>query len=318
MFKYKRMLQLIADDRERFVTPFFATYDNFEIVKKRVQIGDYIISENNKIIAAIERKSWVDLAASIKDGRAANINKMISLREQTGCKLLYLIEGHARNAPTRKFARIPYKNLQAHLDHLIMRDDVCVIYSTNPEDSAARLVEFMNNYITLAPKIAPILEPVGGATNEMDILSIVVPKTDLEIIYALWSSVTNITSKTASLFVDKYHISDLFLGKINAATIATMRYPNGTIIGKRAAKIVACADADNVSNHSVYCRLMAEIPGLTKKTAAIILTKIKFIDLLSGKMTVAEIADIKKSEKSRIGPAVAGRIYKFLVNVVKD
>lgn len=318
---YKKMLKLTVDDRERFVIPFFKeTYTDIEIEVKRIQIGDFVISKNDKILFAIERKSWSDLSASIKDGRKENIKKLKILREQTGCKLLYLMEGKARFEEDKRIGRIPYKSLQAHLDHIMIRDDIYVIHSNNEEDSANRLVEFMTNYLTL-----PYEKIIGGkeivieqepqeSNNDMNILTVVVPKTELEIIYNIWSEVPNVTSKTASLFIEaKYHISDLFLGNITKADISTMKYPNGTIIGARSTKIIKVVDNENANNYKYYCNIMAAVPGITKKTAAVILTKVTFNDLIKGTLSLKELADIKKTAKSRIGKSSADKIYKFLV-----
>jgi ERCC4-type nuclease len=307
------MLKLIVDDRENAVIPYFKKYDNFTIQVQRIQIGDYVITQNDRILFCIERKSWADLAASIKDGRSTNINKMISLREQTGCKLLYLLEGKSRYAATKKFGRIPYKNLQSHLDHLVMRDNVFVIHANDQEDSVNRLTEFMTNYLSLQVPNTEIAV-IGGTNtdNKLKILTAVVPKTDAEIISNMWSAIPNITEKTAALF-SEYHISDLFLGNVDKSTIAQMRYPNNSIIGKRSEKIIKVIDNANTNNFKVYCNILSEIPRITKKTAALILLKVKFNDLIAGKLSIGEIAVIKKTENRTIGIASAEAIYKFLV-----
>lgn len=313
------VLKLLIDDRERSVIPFFKNeYMDIEIEVKRIQIGDYVIMQGDHILFSVERKSWVDLSASIKDGRTKNVDKLISLREQTGCKILYLIEGKARNAPTKRFARIPYKSLQSHLDHLIMRNNIFIIYSNNAEDSVARLIEFCTNYLSLNIKggdkeIADQNELVTKV-NEMSLLTTTVKKTDLQIIYNLWSQIPNITTKTASLFIDKYHISDLFLGNISKEEISTMRYPNGTIIGKRAAKILAVCDNDNHENYKHYCNILAELPMITKKTASKILLQVTFNDLLRGELSEVELENIEKMPGVRVGKTAAANIYKYLVS----
>jgi ERCC4-type nuclease len=314
------VLKLLIDDRERAIIPFFKNeYQDIEIEVKRIQIGDYVIMQDDHILFAIERKSWVDLSASIKDGRTKNIDKLISLREQTGCKILYLIEGKTRNAPTTRFARIPFKSLQSHLDHLTMRDNIFMIYSSNAEDSAARLIEFCTNYLSLNITGGKEIftdqdeEIVTNGINEMSLLTTTVKKTNLQIIYNLWSQIPNITTKTASLFIDKYHISDLFLGNISKEEISTMRYPNGTIIGKRATKIIAVKDNDNIANYKHYCNILAELPMITKKTAAKILLNVTFNDLLRGELSEAEIENIEKMPGVRIGKTAAANIYKYLV-----
>ena len=334
------MYKLIVDDREQAVIPFFKeSYQDIEVEVKRIQIGDYVIMKDNKIIFAIERKSWIDLSGSIKDGRKENVNKLISLREQTGCKLLYLIEGRARFAPTKKFSRIPYKNLQVHLDHLMVRDNIFMIYSDSAEDTTSRLIEFITNYISLGAvdvtmdtnsAIDDVSMTGGESSNsseiitddviiekldEMSILTSVIPKTDLQIMYNLWSAIPQITLKTASLFIDaNIHISELFIGKISSSEISVMRYASGTIIGTRANKIIKIRDNENVDNYKHYCNILAELPMITRKTASLILMKVTFNDLLRKKLSIQEIADIRKTPRSKIGITAATNIYKFLIN----
>lgn len=328
-------LKLTIDARERAVIPFFKEENpNIDLEVKQIQIGDYAISHGNNILFCIERKSWRDLSGSIKDGRIENVNKLISLREKTNCKLFYLIEGRARNAPNKRFARIPYKSLLSHLDHLMFRDNIHIIYSNDEEDTAVRLIELCNSYLTLnikpaiggcgvsldgaegvpASSVENPTEIADGASTNIALLTTVIPKTDLQIIYNLWCAIPQVTTKTAALFIDaNYHISDLLLGKITKETISTMRYSNGTIIGKRADKIIKIKDSDDMANYKHYCNIIAEIPGVTKKTAMIILMKATFNELISGHLSINELSLIKKTEKSKIGDSVAKKIYKFLV-----
>jgi ERCC4-type nuclease len=317
-------LKLVVDDRERAVIPFFKDeYEDIEIEVKRIQIGDYVIMQGDHILFAIERKSWVDLSASIKDGRTKNVDKLISLREQTGCKIFYLIEGKTRSAPTKRYARIPFKSLQTHLDHLMVKNNIFMVYSSNAEDSAVRLIEFCTNYLSLNITGGKNIftdrdeEIVTNGINEMSLLTTTVKKTDLQIIYNLWSQIPNITSKTATLFIEKYHISDLFLGNISKDEISTLKYPNSTIIGKRAAKIIAVQDNDNHQNYKHYCNILAELPMITKKTAAKVLLEVTFNDLLRGELSEETIANIQKTPKVKVGKAAAANIYKFLVSTKK-
>lgn len=315
------VLKLIIDDRERAIIPFFKNeYENIEIEVKRIQIGDYVIMQGDKILFCIERKSLTDLSASIKDGRTKNVDKLIALREQTGCKVLYLIESQKiRYKSSKRFARIPFKNLQSKIDHLIMRDNIFIIHSTNEEDTVARLIEFCTNYLSLniigGDKEIFTNKDEEDVIDEINLLTVTTKKTDLQIIYNLWSQIPNITTKTASLFIDKYHISDLFLGNISKEEISTMRYPNGTIIGKRATKILAVIDNDKYENYKHYCNILAELPMITKKTAAKILLQVTFNDLLSGFLSETEIENIQKTPNVRVGKTAAANIYKYLVSV---
>lgn len=342
-------LKLLIDDRERAIIPYFSNeYQDIGIEVKRLFIGDYAIVYENQVIVTIERKTWDDLAASIKDTRIENIEKLKTLRKATDCKIIYLIEGKPRHKDTRKFARIPYKNLLAHLDHIMIRDNVHIVYSDNEEDSAKRLIDLCKNCLTLdlhyivygsgekmdidtvfidlteneigesscgatsAQYIHDINE--DGALNGLTMLTTSIPKTDLQIIYNIWCCVPYVTTKTASLFIDAgFHISDLICGRITKAQISTMRYKNGTIIGNRADKIIQLAK-DDASNYKHYVNILAEIPRITKKTAILILVNMTFKELIMGEIPETEIANIEKTEKTKIGKAAAANIYKFLVD----
>jgi ERCC4-type nuclease len=318
---------LTIDARERAVIPFFKeSYQDIELDVKQIQIGDYIISQNNKILMAIERKSWRDLSGSIKDGRIENVNKLMSLRDKTDCKLIYLIEGKARCAPQKRYARIPYKSLLAHLDHLMIRDNIHIIYSNDEEDTSVRLIELCANYLTLnirnttdamdVDQESPAQNEQTAQNEQMQLLTTVIPKTDLQIIYNLWAAIPQITTKTATLFIEGgYHISDIFTDRLTKVDISLLQYTNGTIIGKRADKIIKIKDVDDHTNYKHYCNIIAEIPGVTKKTASKILLKANFKELVMGNLTIEEIASIKKTEKSNIGISSASKIYKFLVKI---
>ncbi len=92
-------------------------------------VGDYIImlpSKYNpevKIVAAIfERKTWKDLAASIKDQRAVRQHsQMENMRRKKGCFLYYIIEGNLSYAPDTEIARVPFNKLHAKIRCMSLR-----------------------------------------------------------------------------------------------------------------------------------------------------------------------------------------------------
>lgn len=312
-------VKLIIDDREKATVGYFdvgktgAGSRAFDIEVKRIHVGDYAICDDGAVVAIIERKTWKDLAASFKDGRKENVNNLLELRKSQDCCIFYLIEGPARASPTTKFGRIPYKNLQAHLDHLMLRDGIGVLHSKNEQDTAARLQEFCQNYTTLrATRVreTKAKNPTsGGRDDPDDPLTTRTPKSDMRIIYDMWCSVPHITNVTASLFIDKYSLADLILGKISKDDIYTMRYPSGAILGKRAEKIIKIADHD--SNTARYSKILECIPGVSKTVAVKVLEKYSMQELLTS-TTASDIAEIKKTSKLRIGPKVAERIVYYL------
>ena len=147
---------ILADTRERAVLPFItasidAVKEKLEInfVVEQINTGDYIIASNDQILLCVERKTHEDLAASLKDGRYQNKEKMIDYREKTGCKLMFIIEGKVNPSPEKRFARIPYKYLKAAEDHLMLRDNIFVVYS----ESLAQTAKFLVDYALVYAKI---------------------------------------------------------------------------------------------------------------------------------------------------------------------
>lgn len=295
------MLKIVVDDREQVTKPFFVNID-IEVEHRRLTYGDYAIFFGDTLLFTIERKTWKDLAASIKDGRKKNIENLLELRNETNCRIFYLIEGQARYPADRKIARIPFKNLQAHLDHLIIRDNVSVIYSTSAEDTPRRLSELCKNYMSLG-----LHREISGGDHSGAITRKII-KRDEDIILSIWKCMPNITDKTAALFMDKYHISDLLLEKIPREDISALRYPSGAIIGNRADKILQA-----VTNPQCHINILTCINGITKKTAGLLLEQFSLPEIMKGKISQEQIADVKKSEKRKIGKKVAEDVVKFFV-----
>lgn len=347
-------IQIIIDDREKHVIPFFEEYIKSKNYKtpnithkvERVNIGDYSILCNGFIIFNIERKTWKDLASSIKDGRKKNVHKMIKLREDTkssqlpnGCQLMYLMEGPPIPKSTSRYGRVPYKNLRSHLDHIMFNYNIHVIHSKNKQGTVDRLYEICRNFLTITPNpmvnitnpicAEPTAEPNddlksvdtpqikskdlksinGGAILQLKTKT---PVSETAITYRIWSCIPNITEKTACLFINKnYHISDLILGKITQDDIYALKYENGYIIGKRASRIW---NGSRIlpKNTKYFANMLAQITGVTKKTANVILVTISLEKLLKGEISAETLANIKKTNDGRnIGKVVSTRIHKF-------
>jgi ERCC4-type nuclease len=148
-------MEIHVDDRERAVITHIEGVKS-ETIKyqvKRLTVGDYAIIYRNYIMIIIERKTWADLAASMRDGRKANINKMISARDRSGCQLMYLIEGDPCPKHTKKYCRMPVKNLRAHLDHIAFRDGIHLMHTLNEKGTAERLFELARNITTIKPSM---------------------------------------------------------------------------------------------------------------------------------------------------------------------
>lgn len=319
-------VEIIVDDREQKVIPYFNGFTmppNITFKVSRVNHGDYSVLYRDYILFIIERKTWKDLAASLRDGRKENTKKLLKIREDTGCQIIYLIEGNPIPRSTAKFGRVPYKALRSHLDHLAFRDGIHMVYSKDKKNTVDRIVELVKNYLTIIP--SPLLDidvladsDEGNTGGGVDKLKEKVPITAEAIIYKIWCCVPNITEKTACLFINKgYHISDLILGNIPKEEIYSMKYPNGYVIGKRSEKIWKSTRlSDESSGNVVFIKMLTQLNGITKTTASIILSTISFEKLLKGEVTAKDIKVIHKSPAGRkVGPKVAGELIKWFAKI---
>ena len=152
---------LVADARERAVVPFLESALAGRLVAGRqVNTGDYLIcrrSATSEICACVERKTLADFAASFKDGRHANVEKMRRLRASTGCQLYFIIEGPAFPSPARRFARIPYASILSAITNLMVRDSIMIIQTENEAHTAKRLADLVNSFDKC--KRAPPMQP---------------------------------------------------------------------------------------------------------------------------------------------------------------
>ena len=158
-----KAITIIADDREsNGANPYFDKYivaNNSEFKKKslkggrgdiklcigRVTTGDYNIlihPKGSKPVVAliIERKSWKDLAASIKDGRLKSQHAgMEKVANKLGCQYMYIIEGKLTYKKTANVGRhMPFKNLITKVRHTILRGTPLI--QTKDQDHTADMI----------------------------------------------------------------------------------------------------------------------------------------------------------------------------------
>ena len=156
---------IVIDTREDKVKPFFDNFIsdinrkfNFQkltTVVKQITIGDFCIIVNGKPRLMIERKTWADLSASIKDKRInGQTEKMLKFREENPeCQLIYIIEGRAFISKDTKIARIPYNNLIAKLRHSFLRDNIAHIQTKSELHTAEMIVDFANDIYNIEKEL---------------------------------------------------------------------------------------------------------------------------------------------------------------------
>ena len=339
----------IIDKREQALIPsletHYATY-NIPYFVEHMTIGDIAICYQNKILMIIERKTWTDLAASIKDGRVNNIEKLIGLQKETQCKIAYLLEGDAFPKSDTKYARIPFKNLRSHLDHLMIMQGVFMLYSKNIQGTICRINDLIKSYIT-SPLLNQLKENTkeekeskegGGEDKECDNIKkepnplqkkhIV---TDLQILISMWKSISCITDNNVHVFIP-LGIKNVILGNITLAEISTLKYISGMYIGeKRAKKII-----DNAKTITTHINILTSIPGITKSTATNLLntysmknicsnlesTNLESTNLESTNLDaisknnmgfIQELSQFKKTPKAKLGKVATKMVHLLMM-----
>lgn len=311
-------MEIICDDRESYVNKYLDKYaDKYNISYKieRINIGDFAISFNGKMLLIVERKTWNDLAASMTDGRKDNINKLKSLRDETGCYISYLIEGDATPSRKKYYNKFPYKNLRAHLDHIMFRDNIHVCHSSNHENSAYRLFELANNF--LSNKVIIDKYKVQGGAEDNKLLK---KKYDscINRCSLIIKRLPYIGSIISDLLVEnKITIKTIANKTVDIDKIADIKYLSGKRIGyKKAEKIFnnyKVLSSTNKTNKKIHTNILSEVPLISKKTAEKIVDKYNLIDIINGVIKFDDLKTIKTNKK-QLGNKAINNIINFLTN----
>lgn len=182
------MALIIADSREsNGANPFLPTLiaqnnraskklsaatggGNIKFIEKNITTGDYCIlmrtsSNQLNMIVLIERKTWKDVAASIKDGRmTTQLERLNAIRKKKKCSVFYIIEGRKYNlGDSRKLGGIPINSLHTKIRHNLLRG-LPFIQTANQEETAQIIVAIARDVMKLCargeinvdkPRIAP-------------------------------------------------------------------------------------------------------------------------------------------------------------------
>ena len=95
-------MNIILDNRENSLIKLFNDYnnENIKVNVSQLPLGDIIIQHNNVDLILIERKTYADLLASIKDSRFSEQSYRLSNTSSLNThSIIYLIEGNISDYP---------------------------------------------------------------------------------------------------------------------------------------------------------------------------------------------------------------------------
>lgn len=312
-FPSMKRYQLVIDARERMVIRHRDEF-SFPVQIKTITTGDFAIVETvdgqDHIKVIIERKTLEDYAASMKDGRSENKQKLLRMREETGCRILFIIEGNLSPPLDSQFGRINYSSIESSIFHLMLEHNILVIKTTDTLDTAKTL----NRLIISADNLGRGRMIGGGAVNDIDatngaasghntttLLTASHPKTQLEIVRAMWACFPGISESSADDFVRRWKLADIICEKIDRNVIASARNASARLYPK---KVTGALQAVPLT---VEVALLASVPGISKATAQSLLGSVRLRDLLI--MTPADMAALPVGKKT-IGTARAAKIHE--------
>jgi len=333
---------LIADSRERNVHSFLdAEFQEYAYLIKQVTTADYLICRapprgsagEPAVLAAIERKTLTDFAASFTDGRHENVKKLRALREQTGCQLYYFVEGPAFPSPSRRFARIPYANIQAAITKLMMRDGVFVVQTENESHTAKRLADFVRAFDAERPYAAP--RPVAaeggpppaeggdaalgcddgrGEPLELvvpDVLTARIEQTDDDAAVAMWARLRGISVVLGKILTREFSVAELVAQAVPPGRLQGLKTATGRGINKDA---LASLTSVRAGSEEHAAKLLSGLRNVTPAVAKLILDETGGLRRLCEMPTVfvAAIALPQKGRTVKLGKVRAERIRRVL------
>lgn len=268
-------ISLLTDSRERSLFEYLDQYDF--IVKATMTTADYAFVTEDSVLEIFERKSLKDYADSFKDGRHDNKNKLLSMREKTGCNIFYVVEGTAPSDHSEKINGIPYSSIEASMFNMMSNCGIFVIRTESKEDTArmfaAKYVALVNSIKNGKFDLKNIVEPVKLLTEAPKI-------TCDQIVRNMFTCIQGVSETTAQGLAENIKVSDIILSKFSKDALSGIKI-NGRKISKKVVEKICLMMPGDISN------MFTGIPGIKDITIiedTLTENNIKDIDDLCGKI----------------------------------
>lgn len=245
---------IYVDSREHKVIPYL---QNHTVINNMTR-GDYVICDTqDKILHVFERKTMSDLVQSMIN-KTLHIENMLHLREETGCKLAFLIEHKTLfYEPDTMVKGVPYYKLRGLLNTIYIKHDITIVYTCSPEDTAKRLLEylFIYNKILVTPS-----QDVPSGGNK-DLITQKVPISTETYVKRMWKCLPGVGEETASLLIETYTLKDFWV--LDKQELGQL-----TLNGKRlGTKLDRALELYQSFDKTSWIKILACCPGLSKARA---------------------------------------------------
>ena len=326
---------LVTDTRERHVhgliESLFSQAGAGQMISQ-INTGDYLICRrlaggSPEILACIERKTLKDFAQSFLDGRYLNRNKMIDLRDKTGCQLYFFVEGSAFPKPTWVVAhKVVYGSILSAMTNMMIRDGIHVVQTENEMGTAQRLLDFIHAFEkTDVPYQYPMIsetaaddltavnltavEPTGVPTLVMGTIE----KSDEVLVTEMWSRLAGISLPTAQIIAQAFSVADLVFARVDNGALDKLRSAGGRKLAKKGRDSLVALKR-GVRKEEI--KILSGIPGISPAMATQVLAASSLNTLLAlGQSSISAVTIRQKSRNVRLGDARAERIYRLMTFV---
>lgn len=281
------MLKLIIDDRETETAKAFeemtTSLDDIEVEVKRIDVGDFQFWLDDKLLLVIERKTYSDLAASIKDNRYREqkfrLKELTSPNSSSVCRVIYIIEGE--RPQTKKFDGLPTSTLESSLLSTVIRDNFPVITTKNQSETVLTLK------LMLTLDNTTVLE----SPNNKDV----------------------VTSKFIETICKKVKQCDTG----SATDLSSTGYAENVIHNKKKSKMTS--EVTYISQLALVPGLsikMAEKIAELYPSMSKLISAYDLVETRKEKEKLFEKVRFKiNSNERNIGPAISKRLYEYLFNI---
>lgn len=248
----KVSLKLICDNRERSLFDFLPESD--DVIRAQMTTADYAFVSDDSVLEIFERKSLGDYADSFKDGRHENKNKLLSMRERTGCNIYYIVEGQEPEDHETKIHGIKYSSIEASMFNMMSNCGIFLIRTKSPEDTARVLLakkKALTNSIKNGKfdERIPIESPVSLLCERSTL-------TFNQIICDMFEQIPGVSSVTAACLAENVRVSDVIFGANDLDDRLKMTVVNGRKLSK--SKISKIIKLDSIE----LSQLFTAIPGI--------------------------------------------------------
>ena len=192
-------MELIIDNRERQLADLLT---DMVYTKKNLELGDLVWEHEDRSVLVCERKTWADLAASIKDGRFRNQKKRL-LETYNPQKLAYIIEGTGdfSDSDVVMINGITKKTLLSCVYNTTLRDNIRV-FRTGSLVETVELIRSLHSRLCQDPAKFGV-GSVGVGVGAEQIVKVTV-RTPQEYFIRALCQIPGVSLKTATAIAAKY------------------------------------------------------------------------------------------------------------------